>query len=401
MSDDDLLSSLVSGAPNSADKIKAIVAQLRSKDKLGQLAVMSGDPQLAPLGHQMIQQNQQNEVELGRNAMQNRSDDIRDAAQNRMLNQGQATLNETIRYHNMLDQERKDKLAQAKSLDDFTASSGDTIKAIGEGRIPAPTLSRSPKSIALMEAVTAAYPGFDGTVYQRRQKAEKDFATGPQGNMVRSAPVSLQHLDLADQKADMLNNTNFPAWNAVKNTLGPMLGNQTIAKGVAGMDTAKTIISDEIDKFFINGGGAEKDRQHLQDRLANANGAPALHEVSDTLRQLMAGQMNGLKDQFENNTGGDFINEKVKHPYVLSALGWDGTQFTGKKQAQQPQGSALPGATAAAGQPPGMGSGPPAAPVPGPQGAAPQPSAPTVVRTGMRGNKKVAQMSDGSIVEQP
>lgn len=372
---DDLLTALTSGSPQDADKIQAIVSQLRNRGQLGELAAMSGDPALAPFGEKVLAQNQQSEHQLGEQALQNRGDDLRDKQYQRMLDQGKGALEETIRYHNMEDQERKDALAQKKAAigdpDQFQA----TIDKIYKGDLPLPA-NRSARSAALIEALSEQHPDYDATHYQSKQKARTNFAQGPLANMVRAAPVSVQHLDLADEKADLLHNTNFPLWNSIKNTVGPALGNTTIAKGVAGLDTAKTIVSDEIDKFFINGGGAEKDRQHLQDRLANANSPAAIHEVTDTVRQLMAGQMNGLKSQYEDNGLGDFLQDKVKNPAVLDALGWDGNSFTGRRQVKAAQ-SALPGATAALGPPPGLGSGPPASAAPSAPGGLPQGAPPT------------------------
>lgn len=383
--DDELLTGLVSGNTQTADQIKAIVNQLRAKGQLADLAQMSGDSALAPFGAKVNAMNQANEVELGRNAMQNKSDDIRNKNYQRELDQGQATLAETIRYHNMLDQERKDKLAQAAKDKSDLESAQSTIDKIGHYELPLPT-NRSARNAAIIDEVSRQYPDYDATKYDAKKKTEKDFSSGPQGNMVRAAPVSLQHLDLADTKAEMLHNTNFPWYNAARNTIGPILGNQDITKGVAGLDTAKTIVSDEIDKFFINGGGAEKDRQHLQDRLQNVNSPTGLHEVTNTLRQLMAGQMNGLRSQYEDNTGRDFLKDHVKDPSVLQVLGWDGGRFTG---IPGKPGAAPPAATAGAGAPPGAGSGPPGSAVPGGPGAVPQPIAapgPRRVKVDAQGN---------------
>src|SRR3974390_2910598 len=121
--DDDLISSIVSGKSQTAEQIQAVVDQLRRRSNLGALASMTGDPALAPFGKQVLTQDQQDQQELGRQAIQNRADDIRQEQYERQLAQGQGTLNETIRYHDMLDQERKDKLAQQKELSDYVGSS--------------------------------------------------------------------------------------------------------------------------------------------------------------------------------------------------------------------------------------------------------------------------------------
>lgn len=403
--DDDLLTSLISGKTPGTDQMTAIANQLRNRGNLGALAAMSGDPALGPFGHQVLAQNQQEAENLGQRAEQNTRVGIAQSQFERQLTQGQNALAETVRYHNLEDQERKDRLAEQTAAQGNSTANQPNVNAILAYQAPLPN-SRAKGGQAIIDQVFQQDPTYDNTKYLAKQKAQKDFSTGAQGNMVRAAPVALQHLDLADSKVAALDNSPFPAYNAVRNTLGPMFGNTGIAKAVAGLNTGKTIVSDEIDKFFINGGGAEKDRQHLQDSLASANSGPALREVTDTLRQLMAGQMNGLKSQYEDNViGGDFIHDKVKDPNTLRTLGWDGTRFTGMPSAVAKEGapSALPGALGA-GAP--TGSAPPASAVPGAPGASQTGAqAPTVVRTGTRmggnGQKvKVAQMSDGTVVEQ-
>lgn len=382
MSDDDLLQSLVSGDPQSSARVQAIVQQLRQKGNLADLAQMSGDTALAPFGARVAQQNQQNEVELSRNAMQNRQDDIRQGQLNRQLQQGQDTLAETIRYHNMEDQERKDRLKQQKELKSYTGSNQATIDKIGNYDLPMPT-SRTDHNLAIIDAVAQQYPDYDATKYGMKQKAQQAFGSGKLGDLSRSADVSIQHLDTADQKALQLQNSNFPGWNAIRNTVGPMVGNTGIAKQVAGFDTAKSIVADEVNKFIIGGGGALADRQLLQDKLKNATSAPALKEVTDTLRTLMAGQLKGLQGQFVNSGLGkpeDFLSRF--QPRTLAAL----------SLVDQPQGGALPGAMAATQGPPGTGSGPPGSAVPGPQGAgqnaisAPAVAAPKRVKVDAQGN---------------
>lgn len=421
--DDDLLTSLVSGNPQSADKVRAIVQQLRSREQLGQLAAMSGDSALAPFGQHVMQQNQQNEVELGRNAMQNRSDDIRNAQLNREQQQGDSALAETIRYHNMQDQERQDSLAQKNASKADLDSSQSTIDKIGQYQLPLP-VNRSARNAAIIDEVSRQYPDYDSTKYDEKKRAQIAFGSGPQGNLVRSADVSIQHLDKADQLAADLHNGSYPAVNAVKN----FFKTQTGSPDVTNFNAAKSIVSDEINKFIIGGGGALADREQLQKQLDAANSAESLNGVTNTLRQLMGGQIKGLQGQFTSaglGTSDEFL--KKLNPRTIGALG------LGQAQAD----SALPGATAAVRGTLGGSSGPPAnalgsgmrvAPNVGLSGAPgalpgaispneaqlrqstgalasgmPAPSSAVIdskgiVRTGRRNGKRVGQLADGTIV---
>lgn len=425
--DDDLLTALVGGDPQSADKIKAIVAQLRGSKQISQLAQLSGDPTLAPFGQRLQQQDQQNEVELGRNAMQNRSDVIRDAQVDRQTRQGDATLAETIRYHDMLDQERKDRLAQQKAAQEAVGTHQDTIDKIARYELPLPS-RYSKNGQALIDAVAEQHPEYDATMFAKKQQAQRDFGSGKEGNLLRGADVTVQHLDTASDLADQLHNTQYPVVNMGINAWKSFKGSPEIKA----FNTAKQLVSDEVDKFILGGGGgALADRKALQDQISAADNPAALKTVIGTLRTLMGGQMQGLQNQYNNAVGdGKFLVNRDGsprfNPRTMEIFGLGGA----------PQ-SALPGARAAAGQPPGMGSGPPPpAPGSGPgggalagpsgaPGAAPgsispieatlrqqtgfqgdgTPAPPTatvdskgIVRTGRRNGKRVGQLADGTIV---
>lgn len=360
MAGDDLLASLVSGDPQSADKVRAIVAQLRGSKQLSQLAQLSGDSTLVPFGQKLQQQDQQNEVELGRNAMANRSDAIRDEAQTRMLNQGQGTLNETIRWHDMQDQERKDALQAKKDQQDYIAKSQNVIDAIGQYRQSPASLSRSPRTAALMDEVYRQYPEYDSTKFQEKQKAQVSFGSGPDSNLVKGADVAVQHLDTADELAKKLHNTQYPIMNMGINAWKKFTGSPEIKS----FNTAKQIVSDEVEKFVIGGGSALADRAGLQKQLADADNPAALQDVTNTLRILMGGQLKGLQSKFVTAGLGseqDFL--KRLSPRTVGALGFGDAQAT-------PQPSALPGATGGGAPPPGPGSGPPQSALPGAVGAA-------------------------------
>jgi len=428
MSDDDLLSALVSGDSQPADKVKAIVQQLRSTKQLSDLAQMSGDPTLSPFGTHQNQMLQQNEVELGRNAMQNKSDDIRNAQVGRQQQQGDATLAETIRYHNMLDQERADKLQQQKDQQTDLAKSQNLVDAIGQYKQSPASLSRSPRNMALMDEVMRQYPDYDATKYDEKKKAQVSFGSGPDSNLIKGADVSVQHLDTADQLASNLHNTQYPAVNWIAN----LWKTQTGSPEIKNFNTAKQIVSSEIEKFIIGGGSALADRAGLQSQLNAADNPEALKGVTNTLRTLMGGQLNGLQSKFVNaglGTTDDF--QKRLDSRTVGALGLAQAQHGAQL------GGALPGATAAAQGGPGPGSGPPqgAAPSgPGPlpmaaasnaPGARPGAISPIeaqlqaqtgfqgngqpapkssivdqngIVRTGRRNNKRIGQLADGTII---
>lgn len=343
---DDLLTALTSGQPQDADKIQAIVAQLRNRAQLGQLAAMSGDPSLAPFGQKILQENQIDQKQLGEQALTNRSEDLRNSQFERQTRQGDAALAENVRYHNMMDQERKDRLAQqAKEKGDLDSAQA-TIDKIGHYDLPLP-LNRTTRNAAIIDAVSTQYPDYDATQYTTKNKARQMFGSGKLGDLSRSADVAIQHLDTADTLAQGLKNGKYPALNAVSNFFATQTGSPSVTK----FNAAKNIVSDEINKFVIGGGGALADRELLQKQLDAASSPEQLTGVTNTLRTLMSGQLKGLKGQYDSAIGdGRFLNRF--QPRTLKALGMlDDDQSQG---AGGPQGGT-----------PGPGSGPPQGPAPG------------------------------------
>jgi hypothetical protein len=155
-----------------------------------------------------------------------------------------------------------------------------------------------PMGQAVMARVTQINPAFDPTDFSTKQKAEKDFATGKQGNTVRSFNVALTHLDTLGQLADALHNGNAQ----LVNKIGNIVSQQTGSPAVTNFNAAKTIVANEIVKAIVGSGGGVEDRDKAQKVVNDANSPAQLKGVIDTYKQLMAGQLHGLRLQYEAAT---------------------------------------------------------------------------------------------------
>jgi hypothetical protein len=294
-----------------------------------------------------------------------------------------------------------ERLAAKQESDVSDQASQATIKRMADGDLQLPSLSRSPRAIAMVNAAVALNPNLDQSTFPMRQDAQKKFGGGKLGDLTRQADVAIGHLDTADAKAggwspevqqkviaglmtpeqadatatDHLTATNSPLFNAV----GNWWKQNAEGKGVVrDFNTAKQLVSDEVNKFVVGGPGALEDRKALQAQLDAAAGPKDLREVTNTLREMMASQAKGLQSQYVNARLGspeDFAARLSPRSQQL-LLGGPAPLSTASPHIGG-GGSALPGATGAA-QPgtPAPTSGALPNAVPGPRGVAPAPIAP-------------------------
>lgn len=137
--------------------------------------------------------------------------------------------------------------------------------------------------------------------------AAKAFATGKQGQAVNSFNVGIAHLTTMQDLADALGNGNIQLFNKLGNELATETGNPAPTN----FDTAKAIVGDEIIKAIIGGGGALADRENAQNQISAAKSPQQLAGVIKTYKDLMAGQLNGLKLQYKQTTGLDDFEDRL------------------------------------------------------------------------------------------
>ena len=130
-------------------------------------------------------------------------------------------------------------------------------------------------------------------------KSVKDFSTGQQGNMVRSFNVAISHLNTLDGLVDALGNGDTQVINKASQAFKQQFG----SAAPTNFDAAKAIVGDEIVKAIVGGGGALADRENAQNQINRAESPEQLKSVIKTYKELMGGQLKGLKKQYEDTTG--------------------------------------------------------------------------------------------------
>ena len=322
----DLFSALIGGTPTDPDQQAALAQALRGQSLLGTLYSATGDSPLGPIGKQLTQGALAQADSLGQNRMaaarQTSEDAFRQAQMANMTaeqQQQQAQLAETVRQHNLENQQKMAELG--------IAPGGGTdpqfqkiVDAIGTYQMaPLNTLStRNPRNLNIMQNVLQQYPDFDATKYANKLSTVKAFGGGgKQGQTLRSADVGIQHLGVLDQAVTALNNGQYPIFNSIANAAKQQLGLSTAPTDFAAI---KPIVADEITKFIIGAGGGVTDREVAQKTIDAANTPQALRSVIAHWTSLMGGQINGLKQEYESNTGLQDFNTKLSAP-TQAALG--------------------------------------------------------------------------------
>jgi len=183
------------------------------------------------------------------------------------------------------------------------------IKKIADYEIdPRTTSIKGGKREQILSAVAQYDPTYDQNSFGSRAKAIKDFSTGKQGDIVRSFDVAIDHLDTLKGAADALKNGNSRMFNELRNRWREQTGSElpTDFKALV------PIVSGEIAKAVVGSQNALADREELRAGLKAAASPEQLNGVITGYKALMAGQLKGLRKQYEDTTGKKNFDSRVR-----------------------------------------------------------------------------------------
>lgn len=159
-------------------------------------------------------------------------------------------------------------------------------------------------------------PNFDQKNYNTQSQAINKFATGQQGNTVRSLNVAIEHMDTARRLGAALNNKDIPLFNKVANELATQLGKPTPTS----FNAVKEIVADEVVKGVIGGAGALQDREAAAKKIRDASSPAQLNAVFDSWTELLGGQLKGLERQYEGATSRKDFRNRFVTPRAKEAI---------------------------------------------------------------------------------
>jgi hypothetical protein len=190
------------------------------------------------------------------------------------------------------------------------------IKKIADYEIdPRTTSIKGGHREQVLSAVAQYDPTYDQNSFGSRAKAIRDFATGTQGNAVRSFDVAIDHLDTLQKYSDALKSGDTRIINSLRNKWLTETGSPlpTNVQAVA------PIVGAEVSKAIIGSNNALADREELRKPLQIANSPEQISGAIQGYKGLMAGQLKGLKKQYEDTTGKKDFDNRVR-PATRSAL---------------------------------------------------------------------------------
>lgn len=175
-----------------------------------------------------------------------------------------------------------------------------------------------PAGTRLMARVMQINPQYRSQNFRMSNDAQTKFAGGTTGNLVRSFNVGISHLNTLGELTDALgNNADSQLVNRVQNAFKTQFGSEAPTN----FNAAKAIVGDEIIKAIVGSGGALADRENAQNQISAANTPAQLKGVIATYKKLMAGQLKGLKQQYETSTFLKNFDEKLAPETVAELEG--------------------------------------------------------------------------------
>jgi hypothetical protein len=170
-----------------------------------------------------------------------------------------------------------------------------TAQAIADGRLPPPSgmALTSPKNQRILTRVMELNPNYDFTTVTAKKNAAAAFATGNQGNALRSFATGLDHLDQLGGLVTALGNGD----NATRNLIGNKVSTWNGATPVTNFDAAKDIVSKEIVKAIVGAGGGVGEREEIAKLLDSAKSPKQLNGVIAQFKGLMQAQHDNLLAQ--------------------------------------------------------------------------------------------------------
>lgn len=184
------------------------------------------------------------------------------------------------------------------TLDPKTAK---VVKGVGDSELA--VSNRAPNWSSIMAAAKAYNPAFSESEYPARLALKKSFKSGVDSQNIVSANQVIHHLDTLKSAGDDLNNSPYPAYNAVANfTAGHLLGDGRMDK----YNMAGTALTNELAKLF-KGTGASGEQEILAFRqsMNDAKSPEQQKAVIQAGLNLLQGRIDPVQQKWKTGMGTD------------------------------------------------------------------------------------------------
>jgi hypothetical protein len=196
------------------------------------------------------------------------------------------------------------------------------VDQILSGRASPPSLSaRNPQSRQLMMLASAVDPSFDATQYGMRFNTAKAFASGQQGNAIRSVNQTMSHVGHLLQNINELDNYGGPlpgVVNSVSNYLGEHVAGQSVQQNFE--QTVGAVASELRKVFAASGGGSLTELKNWEENFPlNASPTQQRSYLKNGM-DLLGGAISALQDQYRRGFGANADVTKLIAPQAKKVL---------------------------------------------------------------------------------
>lgn len=130
------------------------------------------------------------------------------------------------------------------------------------------------------------------------QSTLKGFTSGVEARRVTANNTAINHLETMDRLVNDLANSDIRVVNKAANAFAKETG----GAAPTNFDAAKQIVAAEVIKAVVQNGGGVTERQEAAEQFARANSPAQLKGVINTYKDLLGGQLQSLKQQYEFGT---------------------------------------------------------------------------------------------------
>lgn len=177
-----------------------------------------------------------------------------------------------------------------------------TIKAMLEGRMPAPTSFAMSKPYwqTMMGLANAVDPTFDQTSWQSRVATRRDFTAGKAAATVTALNTALGHAGVVSDALEKVDNGTIPMWNAIVNKLGTELGGNKVTTATQAVDA---LASEARKVFAASGGGNLTELQEWQKNFPINGSKEQQQGAMKLFVNLLDSRLGALSDQYNRGMG--------------------------------------------------------------------------------------------------
>lgn len=199
---------------------------------------------------------------------------------------------------------------------------GAQVKALAEGRMAFPSgfALKSPYWQNMLQATAQYDPSFDAVNYNARSKTRGDFTSGASAKNMTSINTAIGHLGSLYDSIGGLNNTSYPAWNAVSNTVSRQGGDTSFQTAQQQFNVEKQAVADEMTRVFRGTGGNLAEIEQWQKRFDTTSSPAELKSAVGAAVNLLSSRLDALGSQYSRGMGTTADPMKLLTPKAVQTL---------------------------------------------------------------------------------